>query len=77
MRLFSERVASVVRRRIKLAARDLKSFALEIDNNRSSKNETRSTYIVAALDFFFLLISVDDELLIAEPRFVESSSSLI
>lgn len=40
MRLFSDRVASVVRRRIKLAARDLKSFALE-RNIRGMKSTSK------------------------------------
>jgi len=34
------------------------------------------TYIVAALDFFFFVISVVVELLVVDTRLVESSSSL-
>jgi hypothetical protein len=34
------------------------------------------TYIVAALDFFFFVISEDDGLFVADTRLFESSSSL-
>ena len=45
MRLFSDTVASVVRRRIKLAARDLKSFALEKRIQSIINSQTKPCFI--------------------------------
>ena len=78
IRLFSDKVASVVRRRIKFAARDLKSFALEENPLNQRSIQLTLTYIVAAFDFFFFVMSdvEEEDVHVAVPRVFESSSSL-